>query len=71
MSLNDSIEMLAATLIESDLKPLDALHLAFAAHGEVEYFCTCDDKLRRKAKGLESLKVSVVSPLELVDKVVE
>jgi predicted nucleic acid-binding protein len=56
--------------VESGFKPLDALHLAFATHGKVEYFCTCDDKLRKRAQRLGSLKIDVVSPLELVDKVV-
>jgi len=57
-------------MVESGIKPLDALHLAFAAQAEVEYFCTCDDKLRKKAQRLKSLRLTVVTPLELVMKVV-
>jgi len=57
-------------MVESGIKPLDALHLAFAAQAEVEYFCTCDDKLRKKAHRLKSLKLTVVTLLELVMKVV-
>jgi predicted nucleic acid-binding protein len=68
--LDDDIESQAAALVESGFKPLDALHLALAVHGEVEYFCTCDDKLRKNAQRLKSLTVTVVSPLELVDEVV-
>jgi predicted nucleic acid-binding protein len=68
--LNDDIESEAAALVESGIKPLDALHLAFASHAEVEYLCTCDDKLRKKAQRLKSLKLAVVTPLELVMKVV-
>src|ERR1044071_8300207 len=68
--LDDDIESEAETLVDSGFKPLDALHLALAAHGKVEYFCTCDDRLRKNAQRLGSLKIAVVSPLELVDKVV-
>jgi predicted nucleic acid-binding protein len=56
-------------LVESGFKPLDALHLTFAAHAEVEYFCTCDDKLLKRARRLKSLKVAVVTRIELVMRV--
>lgn len=68
--LDDSIETDAAVFVESGFKPLDALHLAFASRAEVEYLCTCDDKFRKKAQRLRSVKVAVVTPLELVMKVV-
>jgi predicted nucleic acid-binding protein len=63
------IEALAGKLGASGLKPLDALHLAFASASKVDYFCTCDDKFLRKAKSLEGLKIKVVSPTELVMEV--
>jgi len=66
---NNTIEALAGKLGASGLKPLDALHLAFASASEVDYFCTCDDKFLRKAKSLEGLKIKVVSPTELVMEV--
>ena len=68
--LDEDIETEAAALVRSGFKPLDALHLTFAAHAEVEYFGTCDDKLLKRARRLKSLKVAVVSPIELVMKVV-
>jgi predicted nucleic acid-binding protein len=68
--LDDNIETDAGAFVESGFKPLDALHLAFASHAEVEYLCTCDDKFRKKAKRVKSLKVAVVAPLEFVEKVV-
>ena len=68
--LDDRIETDAAAFVESGFKRLDALHLAFALHAEVEYLCTCDDKFRKKAQRLRSLKVAVISPIELVMKVV-
>lgn len=67
--LDDDIEADASVLVQSGVKPLDALHLAFAAQAGVEYFCTCDEKLRKKAHRLRSLKTTVVTPLELVMKV--
>lgn len=68
--LDDDIESEATALVDSGFKPLDALHLAFASHGEAEYLCTCDDKFRKKARRMKSLKVRVVSPLELVEAIV-
>jgi predicted nucleic acid-binding protein len=70
LRLGDEVESDAAALIRSGVKPLDALHLAFASWADVEYFCTCDDKLRNKAQKLKSLKTTAVTPLELVQKVV-
>jgi len=68
--LDDGIETEAAALVKSGFKPLDALHLTFAAHAGVEYFCTCDDRLLKRARRLRSLKLTVVTPIELVMKVV-
>ncbi|MFO7929883.1 MAG: PIN domain-containing protein, partial [Desulfosalsimonas sp.] len=59
------IEKLARRLIASNLKPLDALHLAFASAAKVDYFCTCDDKFLNNAKKLEGLNIKVVSPTEM------
>jgi predicted nucleic acid-binding protein len=64
------VESEAAALMQSGIKPFDALHLAFASRDAVEYFCTCDDKLRKKAQRIKSLKTTIVTPLELVLKVV-
>src|SRR5262245_5593655 len=71
LRLGDAVEADAAALIQSGVKPVDALHLAFASRGNVEYFCTCDDKLRKKALRLKSLKTTAVTPLELVMKVMQ
>ena len=46
VELSQEIEKLARRLEASGLKPLDALHLAFASASKVvDYFCTCDDKI--------------------------
>lgn len=66
VELTSEIETLARELRAFGIKTLDALHLAFAFFSKVDYFCTCDDKFRRKAKRLGNLNTKVVSPTELV-----
>jgi predicted nucleic acid-binding protein len=66
VELTTKVEALARRLGASGLKPLDALHLASASSAKADYFCTCDDKFLRKAKSLEGLGTTVVSPTELV-----
>jgi predicted nucleic acid-binding protein len=63
------IEAQADSLVQSGLRPLDALHLAFASWAKADYFCTCDDKLLKKAKRLKALAIKVVSPLELIAEI--
>ncbi len=66
VELTPEIEALARRLGASGLKPLDALHLAFASASKVDYFCTCDDKFLKKSKSFDGLNTKVVSPTELV-----
>ena len=51
------------------IKPLDALHLASAVEAQADYFCTCDDRLLRRARRADTLQTKVVSPLELIEGV--
>ena len=67
VNLDDQIELRAREILTYNIKPLDALHLAMAEGGQADFFCTCDDKLLKKAKEIISLKTSVVSPIELID----
>lgn len=69
LKVDDDIQAHALELHGSGIKPVDALHLAFASWIEADYFCTCDDKLLKKTKKLSSLKVSVVTPLQLIAEV--
>ena len=69
IKLSDEAEERAKRLVALGFKPLDALHLALAEAGRVDYFCTCDDRLLRKAKKVGDLQVKVVSPLELVEEI--
>jgi predicted nucleic acid-binding protein len=69
VSLTADARTRAEQLVMLNFKPMDAPHLALAELGEAEYFCTCDDRLLRKARNLANLRVKVVSPLELVQEI--
>lgn len=69
VDLDENIEKRAKELTGKGIKALDALHLASAEVGKVDYFCTCDDQFLKKAKSIEGLLVSVVSPLELIGEI--
>lgn len=69
VTTNETIARRAEEFGASGIKAFDALHLASAEAGEVDFFCTCDDRLLKKAKALTDLKVKVVSPMELVEEV--
>lgn len=60
------IEQRARVLAEAGVKPLDALHLSCAVEAGVDYFCTCDDRLLKRARAALTGTAKVVSPLELV-----
>jgi len=62
----DAVVHKAETYRDAGVKPLDALHLATAVEAEADYFCTCDDRFLKRAKGLETGSVQVVSPLGLI-----
>jgi predicted nucleic acid-binding protein len=51
------------------MKPLDALHLASAVEAKADFFCTCDDRLLKRAREAETGRTRVVSPPELVTEV--
>jgi predicted nucleic acid-binding protein len=61
----------AGQFLRQGIKPLDALHLALAEAGKVDYFCTSDDRLRRQAKRIQDLATKVVSPVELIQEIEE
>ena len=65
------IEKRARDFEKSGIKPIDAPHLASAEAGQADYFCTCDDKLLKKAKALSDLKVKTVSPIELFEEILK
>lgn len=69
IAVDDKISQRAQELEQRGFKAFDALHLAAAEAGGVDYFCTCDDRVLRKSRQQTDLLVKVVSPLELVDEV--
>jgi len=63
------VETRARQFEATGMKPLDALHLASAVEAEADFFCTCDDRLLKRAREAETGRTRVVSPLELVTEV--
>jgi predicted nucleic acid-binding protein len=63
VSLTPAIERRAVELVEWNITPLDAMHLASAESARADYFLTTDDDLLRKAGRRQSgLKVKVDNP---------
>ena len=69
VKVNDSIENRARKIVKIGIKPLDALHLSSAEDAKADFFCTCDDKLLKKAKSIKNIKVKIVAPLDLVKEI--
>ncbi|MCI5164443.1 MAG: hypothetical protein D3917_21010 [Candidatus Electrothrix sp. AX5] len=44
---------------------IDALHLASAEVVKADFFCTCDDKFLKKAKGIDDLGIKTVRSVRL------
>lgn len=71
VELNNQITQRGKELENVGFKGADALHLACAEAERVDYFCSCDERLLRRAKTLKIVRVKVVSPLELVEEIIE
>ena len=69
VNVNDDIEVMSRDFINQGFKPLDALHLACAESSQVDYLCSTDDKLLKRAKSLKDLQVKVVLPTELIEEI--
>ena len=67
--VDDKIEQRATLLEQCGFKAFDALHLASAEAAYVDFFCSCDDRLLKKARQQLDLSVKVLSPLELANEV--
>jgi predicted nucleic acid-binding protein len=67
--LSNQIERRAKDLEQFGIKALDALHLASAEAENVDYFCSCDDRLIKRAKALSDFTPTVVTPLELIQEI--
>jgi len=64
---NREVEERATHFIAEGVRPMDALHLACAEAAKVDFFCTCDDHLLRKSRGIIFSGMQVVSPIVLAE----
>jgi predicted nucleic acid-binding protein len=69
VGLTPETEERARAYNEAGLKPLDALHLACAVAAGADDFCTCDDRLLRRARAVHTGPPKVVNPLELIGEI--
>ena len=69
LAVTDAVEVLAIALEQHGVGAMDAVHLALASIAKADFFCTCDDRLLRKAQTLSGLGCKVVSLLGLVPEV--
>lgn len=71
LQTSKQVQKMAEVFVNSGIKPLDLLHLAFSVEAKADYFCTCDDKFLRRAKEADTLQTKVVSPLELITELTQ
>ena len=69
VSITDAVKHRATAFEANGFGSMDALHLACAEAAGAEYFCTCDDRLLKRAKHQRDSHVKVVSPLELAEEI--
>lgn len=67
--LDEEIKDRARELSASGIMALDALHLASAEKAQADFFCTCDDKLLKKAKPVCEPQMRIVSPVQFLEEV--
>jgi len=49
-------------------KAFDSLHIAVAESGNIDFFCTCDDRLLKKSRATANVRLRVVSPIECLEE---
>jgi predicted nucleic acid-binding protein len=69
IQLTAEIEERAHVFHHGGLEPLDALHLACAVEARADYFCTCDDRLLKRAQAIHTGPPKVVNPLERIREI--
>ena len=69
LQITEAVETLALQFEQQGLGPMDAIHLALASTAKADFFCTCDDRLLRKAQTLSGLECKTISLLGLVPEV--
>lgn len=66
VTIDASVINRAISLNRAGFAPMDAVHVAAVEAAEVDFFCTCDDRILRRAGEVPGLTVKVISPLELI-----
>jgi predicted nucleic acid-binding protein len=66
LKITDEVENLALALEQQGIRAMDAVHLALASIAKADFFCTCDDKLCRRAQTLLGLSCKITTLLGLV-----
>ena len=69
LQVTDVVEALALTFEQQGVRPMDAIHLALASIANADFFCTCDDRLYRKAQSITGLACKVMTLLNLIPEV--
>jgi len=64
--VTSEIEQRAAQLARGGLTALDALHVACAEAAAADVFCTCDERILRKAQTLQNSSTKWLNPATLV-----
>ncbi len=71
LELTDATVVLAESLENKGVDPMDAIHLALASMAKADYFTSCDDKLLKKAQAITGLDCKVISILNLISEVIK
>jgi len=69
LPVTDAVEALAVSFERQGVRAMDAVHLALASIANADFFCTCDDRLFRKAQSLTGLSCKVTTLLGLIPEV--
>ena len=69
VSMDARVASRAESYRRMGLKEMDAAHLACAVECCVDFFCTCDDRLLRRAKRVDTGLTRPVTLLELLEEV--
>ena len=69
VAVEDAVRDRGKELEKRGFRAFDALHLASAESSGADFFCTCDDRVLKKAAKQKDLRVRVVSPLQLAEEV--
>ena len=69
LEVTDTVEALALSFEQQGVQAMDAIHLSLASLANADFFCTCDERLLRKAQTLSGLGCKTISLLGLVAEV--